>query len=56
MAGRQAGFNQVLGVHEPEKIRMAVRIGRAVPAYVALRRDPDDFITDMTTGSDVTLT
>ena len=41
-------------VREPEKIQMAVRVGRAGPAYVALRRDPEDFITDSTTGSDAT--
>ena len=54
MADLQAEFNQLLGVREPEKIQMAVRVGRAERAYVALRRDPDDFITDSTTGSDAT--
>jgi len=52
MAELQAEFNQQLGVHEPEKIQMAVRVGRAEGAYVAPRRDPADFITDSTTGSD----
>jgi hypothetical protein len=52
MSELQAEFNQQLGVHEPEKIQMAVRVGRAERAYVALRRDPEDFITDSTPGSD----
>jgi hypothetical protein len=54
MADLQAEFNQLLGVHAPEKIQMAVRVGRAEQAYVALRRDPEDFITDGTAGSDAT--
>jgi hypothetical protein len=54
MAELQAEFNQQLGVREPEKIQMAVRVGRADRAYVALRRDPEDFITDGTTGHDAT--
>jgi len=52
MADLQAEFNQLLGVREPEKIQMAVRVGRAEQAYVALRRDPEDFIAD---GADATL-
>ena len=54
MTDLQAEFNRLLGVREPEKIQMAVRVGRAGRAYVALRRDPEDFITDSTTGSDAT--
>jgi hypothetical protein len=37
-------FNPLLGVREPEKIQMAVRVGRADRAYVAPRRDPDEFL------------
>jgi hypothetical protein len=54
MTELQSEFNRVLGVREPEKIQMAVRVGRAERAYVALGRDPEDFITDTTTGSDAT--
>jgi hypothetical protein len=54
MANLQAEFNQLLGVREPEKIQMAVRVGRAERAYVALRRDSEDFIIDSTTGPDAT--
>jgi len=54
MADLQTEFNQLLGVGEPEKIQMAVRVGRADRAYVALRRDPEDFIIDSPTGSDAT--
>ncbi|MGH2989197.1 MAG: Acg family FMN-binding oxidoreductase [Solirubrobacterales bacterium] len=54
MAALQTEFNQLLGVREPEKIQMAVRVGRAERAYFALRRDPADFITDRTAGSDAT--
>lgn len=54
MADLQAEFNHLLGVREPAKIQMAVRVGRAERAYVALRRDPEDFIIDSTTGSDAT--
>jgi len=34
------------GIHapNPEKIQMAVRVGRAERAYVAPRRDPRDFL------------
>jgi hypothetical protein len=44
MAELQAEFNGILGVREPEKIQMAVRVGRSKRAYVARRRDPQDFI------------
>ena len=40
----QAEFNEVLGIREPAKIQMAVRVGRAERAYVARRRDPQDFL------------
>jgi hypothetical protein len=44
MAELQAEFNQQLGVREPAKIQMAVRVGRAERAYTAWRRDPRDFL------------
>jgi hypothetical protein len=44
MAELQAEFNALLGVREPEKVQMAVRVGRAESAYKAWRRDPHDFI------------
>jgi hypothetical protein len=46
MAELQAEFNDVLGIREPEKIQMAVRVGRAQRAYPAPRRDPRDFVRD----------
>ena len=42
----QAEFNELLAVRAPEKVQMAVRVGRAKRAYVALRRDPQDFLID----------
>jgi hypothetical protein len=42
----QAEFNELLAVRAPEKVQMAVRVGRAERAYVALRRDPQDFLID----------
>ncbi|HEY5985704.1 MAG TPA: hypothetical protein VIV12_04870 [Streptosporangiaceae bacterium] len=51
MAKLQAEFNQLLGVRQPEKIQMAVRVGRAERAYVALRRDPQDLLIDSTPSS-----
>ncbi len=44
MAGVQAEFNRLLGVEEPAKIQMAVRVGRARAAYVARRRDPQSLL------------
>ncbi|MER8830104.1 hypothetical protein NKH73_28405 [Mesorhizobium sp. M0938] len=44
MAALQTEFNRLLGVRAPEKIQMAVRIGRAERAYVAPRRDPRNFL------------
>jgi hypothetical protein len=44
MAALQSEFNELVGVRAPEKIQMAVRIGRAERAYVAPRRDPRDYI------------
>ena len=44
MVALQTEFNRLLGVRAPEKIQMAVRIGRAERAYVAPRRDPHDFL------------
>lgn len=40
----QAELNELLGVREPAKVQMAVRIGRAKRAYVARRRDPNDLL------------
>jgi hypothetical protein len=37
-------FHQLLGIQAPERVQMAVRIGRAKKAYVAYRRNADDFI------------
>jgi hypothetical protein len=47
MTELQSAFNGRLGVRQPEKIQMAVRIGHADPAYVARRRQPGDFLTAM---------
>jgi hypothetical protein len=44
MAPLQAELNELLGVRAPEKIQMAVRVGRARRAYRAPRRDPLDFV------------
>jgi hypothetical protein len=44
MAELQADFNHLLGVQAPEKVQLAVRVGRAEQAYVALRRDPQQFL------------
>jgi nitroreductase len=44
MAGLQAEFNKLVGVREPEKVQMAIRVGRAERAYPAPRRDPRDFV------------
>jgi hypothetical protein len=46
MAELQADFNHLLGVEAPEKVQLAVRIGRADRAYVALRRDRQEFLRD----------
>jgi hypothetical protein len=46
MSELQAEFNSLLGVREPEKVQMAVRVGRAKRAYRAWRRDPRDFLVD----------
>ncbi|NUT46764.1 MAG: twin-arginine translocation pathway signal protein, partial [Saccharothrix sp.] len=44
MSGLQAEFNDLLGVREPAKVQMAVRIGRADRAYEAPRRRPEDLL------------
>lgn len=44
MAALQTEFNRILGVRAPEKIQMAVRLGRAERAYTAPRRDTRDFL------------
>jgi hypothetical protein len=44
MTEQQAEFNQLLGVQPPEKVQIAVRVGRAEQAYVALRRNPQQFL------------
>jgi hypothetical protein len=46
MTALQREFDELLGVQDPEKIQIAVRVGRAKPAYVAPRRDPGDFLVD----------
>jgi hypothetical protein len=46
MAELQAEFNGLLGVREPEKIQMAIRVGRAGRAYAAPRRDPHELLVD----------
>jgi hypothetical protein len=44
MAEHQAEFNELLGIRGPEKIQIAIRVGRAKRAYAAPRRDPRDFL------------
>jgi hypothetical protein len=44
MAELQAEFNDLVGVPEPEKVQMAIRVGRAERAYPAPRRDPRDVL------------
>jgi hypothetical protein len=51
MAELQARFNQLLNVGEPEKVQMAIRVGRAERAYPAPRRDPHDFVREGPTVS-----
>ena len=46
MAALQHEFDELVAVHDPQKIQMAVRVGRAKRTYTAPRRDPDDFIVD----------
>ena len=46
MATLQRQFNELLAVHDPQKVQMAVRVGRADQAYVAPRRDPGTFLID----------
>ena len=51
VAELQREFDDLLGVQAPQKIQMAVRVGRADRAYTALRRDPGDFIIDRMPGA-----
>ena len=44
MTALQREFDELVGVREPQKIQMAVRVGRAKRAYAAPRRDPGNFI------------
>jgi len=46
MVGLQAEFNRLLGMREPARVQMAVRVGRAKLAYIAPRRDPQDLLSD----------
>lgn len=46
MTELQREFDILVGVHEPAKVQMMVRVGRAEQAYAAPRRDPADFIVD----------
>jgi hypothetical protein len=46
MAVLQGQFNELVAVRDPQKIQMAVRVGRAEHAYPAPRRDPGDFVVD----------
>jgi hypothetical protein len=47
MAALQHEFDDLVGVRDPQKVQMAVRVGRAAKrAYVAPRRDPGDFVVD----------
>lgn len=46
MAALQGRFNRLVGVEDPQKVQIMVRVGRAERAYVAPRRDPGDFIID----------
>ncbi|MBL7492298.1 hypothetical protein I6A60_25100 [Frankia sp. AgB1.9] len=44
MKDLQKRFNELVGVDEPAKVQMAVRVGRADRSYVAPRRDPDSLL------------
>ena len=44
MTALQRQFDDLVSVHDPQKVQMAVRVGRAQTAYVAPRRDPGDFV------------
>ena len=46
MAELQREFDELVAAREPQKIQIAVRVGRAKQAYIAPRRDPSDFILD----------
>lgn len=46
MTALRREFDELVAVREPQKIQMAVRVGRARQAYAAPRRAPDDFIFD----------
>ena len=46
MVGLQAEFNRLLGMREPARVQMAVRVDRAKLAYIAPRRDPQDLLSD----------
>ncbi|HEU0304763.1 MAG TPA: hypothetical protein VFR32_09295 [Gaiellaceae bacterium] len=50
MAELQAGYNELLGVREPKKIQMGIRVGRAERVYTAPRRDPHEFLADKRVG------
>ena len=51
MTDLQKRFNVLVGVDEPAKIQMAVRVGRAERSYVAPRRDPDSLLEGMSKQS-----
>jgi hypothetical protein len=44
MEALQRRFEGVVGIEAPEKVQIMARVGRAKEAYVAPRREPDDFI------------
>jgi hypothetical protein len=44
MDSLRSEFNDMLGIPPPGKVQMAVRVGRAKPAYRAQRRDPRDLL------------
>jgi nitroreductase len=46
MTALQHELDDLVAARDPQKIQMAVRVGRARSAYAAPRRDPGDFIVD----------
>ena len=51
MAALQREFNELVGVRDPQKAQMALRVGRAEHSYVAPRRDPSQFVIDGAPGT-----
>ena len=51
MAALQREFNELVGVRDPQKVQMALRVGRAERSYIAPRRDPSQFVIDGAPGT-----